>query len=386
MKRFLFALFTITVMLFSVPCFSEPIISGVAGAVVNGDEITISGNGFGYPGPTILIYDNFEGGVDGANIYTGTGSATINKWDTIGGGDNNNKPIYSDDYTHSGSLAMRSIYDISTSGTNDSSCEAMVRNLYVTKFFATYWFYMPTTYYRSSNPAVMLPTHKPCCPQDWNWKPIWFYGESPGDDDAMINLLTYVDAIDCNDCYDDYKTFSYTYFSYGSWFRYSWYVDGQTTFTGESHLQYLSTDTNSKLQDLKRLVDWRQFKEEGDHFEKFLIGGWGRLAYNTDYSSVAFFDDVYVAVGDNARARVEIGDNAVYSECRNLSICTINSWTQTEIGAVVRQGSFSDSATAYVFVVNGNDGSVSSGYEVTLGEAEPPSSVNPAIIFRHFRR
>ena len=79
-------------------------------------------------------------------------------------------------------------------------------------------------------------------------------------------------------------------------------------------------------------------------------------------------------------ARVEIGDNATYASCTHREVQLPTEWADGSVTTTVKQGSFANSATAYVFVVDSN-GVASTGYPITFGATvNPPSSVtNPGI-------
>ena len=78
-----------------------------------------------------------------------------------------------------------------------------------------------------------------------------------------------------------------------------------------------------------------------------------------------YLDDIYV---DNTQARIEIGNNSIWSNCTHREIQIPSAWSSTSVTATVNQGSFTDGQQAWVFVVDSN-GEVSSGKEITFGES-----------------
>ncbi|BBO74379.1 hypothetical protein DSCW_17960 [Desulfosarcina widdelii] len=108
--------------------------------------------------------------------------------------------------------------------------------------------------------------------------------------------------------------------------------------------------------------------------ESDMAVGFDRINFPGYFASTSYptynyvLDDIYIAAGDNAAARVEIGNNAIYTSCTKLAIATIDSWSDSSITATVREGGFSTNNTVYVFVVDSNN-DPSSGYEITLGES-----------------
>ena len=98
-------------------------------------------------------------------------------------------------------------------------------------------------------------------------------------------------------------------------------------------------------------------------FDRINVPGW--VYVNAGVEPV--YDDVYVATGPNARARVEIGTgcaDGVYSSCTNLSLATINSWSDRSISASVRAGSLA-AGPGHLFVIDA-DGNASAGFAVVL--------------------
>jgi hypothetical protein len=105
------------------------------------------------------------------------------------------------------------------------------------------------------------------------------------------------------------------------------------------------------------------------------MSGYGRTC--PGHSCKSYFDDVYVAVGPNSRARVEIGDASTYTSNHKLTMVTPTSWSGTNITGTVRAGSFT-SGNAYVYVTDSTGAVNSNGYAVTFGSGSsdtmPPSA------------
>lgn len=346
----LISLSVVCLALSCVSAWGAPSISGVSGTATNGQNITISGSDFG-TGPTILIFDDFEGGVNGENISVGSGSAAFGQWETnerTGGA-----ATYSNSFAHSGSLSMMCN---AASGTQGLSANIPVASR---KIFVSYRCYNPLTYLFPGENTEYV-----------NWKIIWVTGTDTNDDDISLPAFipgggSYDERPQiggnglCLSMDDRWWQVSST-FTKGNWHRFWTYVEGGT-------------------QDLDGLCQMYEFSETGvrtvvnESGKDILCSGgeWIRVLVNgytraTDTCRV-FFDDVYIAYGDNARARVEMGNNATYANCTNLTICTPTSWGSSSITATVRQGSFS-TGPAYLFVVDA-DGVVSDGYEITLGSS-----------------
>ena len=109
--------------------------------------------------------------------------------------------------------------------------------------------------------------------------------------------------------------------------------------------------------------------------------GWGVLHIpgyaRQDANGVIHHDDIYVATGPGSRARVEIGNSSTYNRCTNLSICTVDNWSNSQISATVRSGSFR-AGPAYIFVIDAG-GNISSGFPIKIQAGSNPIPADTII-------
>jgi hypothetical protein len=343
---------------------AAPSISSVTGTMTNGSSITIAGSGFG-SGPTVVLFDDFEKGTNGANISTTTGSATVNNWTSSTGG---GVPTYSNAAKHSGSLALQSYTD-----TSNAAQSSVVSFTASTGIFVSYWLYRPT--------GTNWPIN--------NWKTAWWFkspfSASPGAMDDYTGAVISGDAgpdtqgviafaFGCDDpglntpnrygysVGGTWGTVTAQQFALGTWTRQAYYSTGSLTVGVAKAWETGPSGTVQQLNDSGLYT-----------MDSAIIsaGGWDTLsvpgyAGGTDSGTInMYYDDVYVATGANAQARVEIGNNATYANCTNLAIITPTSWATGSIAATVRAGSFS-AGSAYLFVTD-STGATSSGYAITMG-------------------
>jgi hypothetical protein len=87
-----------------------------------------------------------------------------------------------------------------------------------------------------------------------------------------------------------------------------------------------------------------------------------------------YYDDVYI---DYTRARVVMGNAAVYSNCTHFEMQVPTAWSDGRITVEMNRGSFGDNESVYLFVVDA-DNSPSRGYPVNLEDAVSPPSA-PAL-------
>lgn len=370
MRKFILSF--IFVLAFYSQANSQPTISGYSGTVANGNSITISGSSFGSNGPTIAIFDNFEGGVNGAYIGNGVTDATIGQWVDCGA---SCSPIYystySTNYANSGTKSSRQDW------TTDLQEGARWMGYssspsYMTKVYFSFWTYLPA--------GMGTPDYG----SGPNWKVWWLYRDTNTQDDYASEITSdppsattigWVDGSQNRICYPtscaEYGAFSFTR---GRWIRWEGYLVGNTS-SGSIELWHTDSGQarNSFGSNTGRTLD-----DGSSGWRTFHLPGFARA----DTSSNTYYDDVYLAYGDGAQARVEIGNNATYSNCTNLSVCTVTSWSASSITATARTGSFPNGA-AYLFVID-SSGNASSGYGVTIGsgggDTTPPTVTISALI------
>ncbi len=345
-KRFL----CILLWLFPVVAMAAPSVSGVSGTVSNGQTITVSGSAFGDTGPSIKIYDQFEG----TNGAQRSATATIGTWSDI------TKPAlmpYSNAYKKSGSTSMKVTLDTEPDWVNPS---AAVTFTGASRIFHSHWTYHPVDF---------LPRA---------WKILWITAAWPNfsNSDWCINSNSGGFPADDwlafrND--DNVRSVEYssTSLTQNKWTRIDVFINGATGDDGH----FLGYETSSSGHD-------KNFDFTGTTLRSG--SSWNAAAFPgyVDYDATGHYyaDDVYIATGAGAACRVEIGNNATYTSCTNLSICTVTSWSDTSIQATVRQSDFAN-GTAYLFVVDA-DNVPSSGYQITLGSDSPstPTIRNGSIV------
>lgn len=333
--------------------WAAPSISSVSGTVSSGQSITISGSGFG-SGPNVVIFDDFEKGSNGNTIASGAASAQVGEWSLVEG-----TPKYSNSAKVSGSLAFRA--DMSL-GWMQRVTASLPTN--TTKYFYSYWVYMPATdAWPGAGDSGGI-----------NWKFIWFTMDADlggGFDHPVMLSEPYATGYSGFNCSGNPPTAVSAWLdgfnmSKGAWKRVWGYTDIATS--GTIQLWDLTaggvhTSSNQSLN-----------TSSATYVNIVKLNGYGRQTSNCH----PMFDDVYVATGDNARARVEIGNAATYTSCTNLTICTPSAWSGTSITATVRQGGFADGATAYLYVFDATGTANSTGKEITFGSTSGGSSVATA--------
>jgi hypothetical protein len=319
-------------------------VSGHSGVFGDGDTVTLVGDSFGIGGPTIEVFDDFELGFEGNPIMTGAGSAQIGEWDSV------NNVTYIGTNTRGG---MSSSHDHTTHWTNNVS--ALFTG--TREIFVSWWFLVPSG------------TNEPGFP--WStpgrgWKQMWITGDSTNDDDIVVPSLTslgenwFINGNEQDPHYAKYVTGSMN-FNNGSWHHIAVWMKGGFANDGSFHMWRLN-DSSGNLDMIVNDDNVNTLKENG-LWERVGVDLWG----STTQNSYPQYDDVYIAVGDNARARVEIGNATSYLECTQIAICTPASWSDGEIELTVRVGDFDEGDEVFVFVTNSDGSTSTEGYPITIG-------------------
>ncbi len=329
-----------------------PTVSGVSGTVSNGQSITIAGSSFG-SGPNVAVFDDFEKGTNGQTLGL---TAEVGSWDSDPG---NPPPVYSNSYKISGNLAAYA--DQSQAGHSAIHAYKSIPN--TTKLFFSWWVLVP--------PGADYPGEG-----YGTWKLIWPMGSSPGYHDfTMPTIMGSGPTIamasnDLNTTNHDITLYPSLNFVKGQWLRYWMYIDS-TQGNGSIKGWYLDSSGVHSMGSWSNL----NFQWSESYFQQFSFNAYGESGGG---NNKVMFDDTYLTTGDNAQARIEIGNNATYANCTKLTVATPDSWSSTSISAKVWQGQFGSSDSAYLFVID-SSGNVSSGYPIQFGTGGGGDTVAPTV-------
>jgi hypothetical protein len=347
---------------------AAPAISGVSGTVADGTTISVSGSGFGAQGPGVLLFDDFEKGTTGSAVATASGSAQVGHWtysyDTP-------SPSHSSDFAHGGAKGMKVDFKRTDSGTPHMELHYPDAN----DLMLSWWQYLPVGKDVPGTNNV----------DGTNWKLFWienYQGSGWHSDYVMTFLdndlgafLLGGDDTGCTRYGAPSAVYMGSIMDRGVWTRYLLYFKAGTS--GKIWAQETNGQGINMLLDASNKVTTCP----GETWTSFHLPGYGR----DDSNSIVYYDDVYVATGSGARARVEIGDRPTYAGCKNLALATPVTWSDQSITATVRQGSFASGSSAYLYVVDSQNSVNANGYPITIGGSTSPmipviNSVSGSII------
>lgn len=322
-----------------LPQASRPKITGVSGKIEQGETITIQGTMFGANGPQLFLFDDFER----SSI---SNSASIGTWTRLNSELTTAASV-------SGSKSWRSSRSAGQIRFPNDEMDV----------FVSYFSHYPA--------GDALPT---------NWKVVWIMGNG-GDgrgyhyNDLCIPALWgtgpgFNCALFCNGCPS--TTYANNIFEQGKWVRYWGFYKGGFSNDGAVYQYGISPRSGHATMVTKTGFATLNspYGRMGVNVNGYIAGGGSRQD----------FDDVYVAIGPNARARIEIGDQPLYEDCRNLAISTVKSWSPGQIALTLRQGSFKAGQTAYLFVVDAS-GKKSEGFPIKIGDTGATPGIRPVVTF-----
>ena len=359
-------LYIILILLTPSIGFSAPTISSV-GTLTNGQAVSITGLNFGSSGPNIVVFDDFTGTVgDPISLQ-----ATVGAWSGT-----HNSPIYVSDGEN---IAARLI---NAGGSRQVQVDFFTG---VQEFFLSYRVEIPPSYHFPN--TVQRGDFAP----DSAWKMAWIFDDSTysgyqGDDDIVIPTWgngTYF-MVGGNDNAFQLETGrptkSTNWFSFDGWNRATTYMKGGADPVNDNGTVWFSGLSEEFGNKIFTKTDAPIFDGDDNDYDNAIsqwthlnVPGWNRTGgVNSAYDSttMADYDDIYLATGANAAARVEIGDNASYAGCTNLAISTPTAWSDTSITTTIREGGFSSGDSVYVFVIDA-DNTPSSGYgPLTFGAGQ----------------
>ena len=263
----------------------------------------------------------------------------MGQWDGIGWSHKPaaSLPIYDNRFKVSGGLASRGNNTVATiTNTIDAGSPSYTTFALTSDIFVSYWFYMPST------------SDWPCYNNiQCNDKFVWVVNTSTKEDDRVLpatsggsrsslpNLYMFG-----NNSYGETALSPSLLLSKGKWYRFWSYLHGAADTTAHEELWVASPSGEANLVSSKRVNRTGQiFYTTFTGFSKIYVNSYYDWC-NGCTESAPTFDDVYIAIGSGARARVEIGDAATYATSKNLTIATVTSWSDTSITATIRQGSF----------------------------------------------
>lgn len=356
MKSFcrLFSIFLILIM--CSPVFSGPVVINISGQWSEGNQLVISGSGFGSFGGEIVSWDDFEAHNQGDYI-NGSSPQIGPKW-SCQYGYSGSGAIFDTTKSHGGSKAFHIDWS-KGGGATIRGCGWAGKGPF-DRLYVSYWRWMQGDYDHKATP---VPNHKQ------------FYLFGNGDNDLPQAMILMPAGTSTWAGYNNvgasennlYNKTSLTYSkTAGVWNRWETFVEMNDV--GVSNGTFLVwVDGILTISSTSYKHNWASSKALWDDFRL------GHMAQQFTDTAKAWFDDLYIAT---TQARVEICDTATWSDCRHREIQIVSStssgysWNSSSITIDVHQGGFSDAGSKYLYIVTA-DGSVNEDGLLLGGDITP---------------
>jgi hypothetical protein len=330
----------------------------ITGNVRQGEEIVITGVGFG-SGPNVILYDDFEGA---HNDPIPLNSPLLGAW--TGKSSNYIARFY--DYAYSGSTSYSMQDELAAVGQyGGKRTELKVTFDNTQEVFLSY------------QVAVPPGKHFPGAPtrEEWgsasHWKLTWLMDTDNGfkHDDGLADLciptngqakalqivgntdnIGWVASLDELFDIDGFNRMT-------AWVRAD---PAEPAAKGYTWIQWLSAKTAPAFtrEHIKPVFNAGATSPTSYQWNQLNVPGWfGNSLVNPG----GVYDDIYLATGANSPARVEIGDAPDYADCTELSIMPSTSWSDTEIKVIVKTKRTETISQKYLFVFNGSNELIEGG-------------------------
>lgn len=362
--------------------------SGVTGTIEDDGQVTIAWdgvNGFGATGPSLDVFDDFRTGPDDAVIALD--DAEVGTW-TVSTSVAAHSPKYTDAEARSKGFSFSGFGPHDDFPSPSTYHRRGIKKLFTdtNEFFISY--------------AIKIPNWHPGAlasrgesqqefPDISAWKVVWV-SDSDGLD-PPVNAGTTVDgrtdviylsnigrraggtpgqrfiasisgndgnipwdlnAFNTNLDEDDPAAWGFSdtgWWSWSEWMRYSFWVKADLTDAdvnaGDAYYQVVTLGHGMEEGATSGEPVFNGSNSETVNFAQF-----NAFFQPSEEAMTFFMDDFYLATGAGAAARVEIGNNATYSSCSDLAMCTINSWSNTSISCTLRAGAFADFTNLYIHI------------------------------------
>jgi hypothetical protein len=354
-----------TVLALSWPraVFSTPAISSAIGDFGPGGLVQVSGSNFGSEGPTILLFDDFEDVPIGESISLN--SPTIGAW------------------------TERNLYDPVAYGTGRSGSRSflawhaekqVMRQLMLVMpekhrdIHISYWVRLaPNTYFPGTNwPDGRMPN---TFPWDSSWKFNWLVDQNGWvHDDGLydICLPTHTGRgqfqLAGNSAIVTNRYPGNSWWDWDGWMRMSFSVRDALKALDDEHMQSTFVSDKGHFTQSHAAIANQPDAAVGlvEHqFSRVNFPGWIRAGSGGD-DVAPLYDDIYIAVGPGASARIELADAPAYEQSRHIELLLVESWSPNQVNARVPRAvdMRSDGDVWYLFVTDAQGRRNSTGIPV----------------------
>ncbi len=339
---------------------ANPAVSSVSGTIGGNQQITITGTGFG-GGPNVVLFDDFGAGTAGQKH---PGAAVIGAWSTASG------IVFADPKLSNGK-------GIRVVGSPGQLTSTVVFPTPASEVYTSFVGYVPDGY------KFPLATEEE--QMQAAIKVMWMMNggdgyNKPEKSDYWTAAAKYRVASNDSNGPSTFDTSGDAGWAWDVPVRWGFWAKGNGTERIGSDGMFQAT--NGQEQVYTRYKDYKPWFTDAHaqhQWDRINVVGYVVSGASFDEGHNFVMDDIYVATGPNAAARVEIGNAATYGACTMLTLVTTGApgdvWTSTSITATIREGGFTldQLRNGYLYITAG-DGTVNRvGFQ--LSSIPEPSTV-----------
>jgi hypothetical protein len=380
---------------------ATPAPGGASGTLSAGQTLTISGSGFGTQGPNIVLMEDFERDTPGQKVQLG--GAPVGGWTSY----NSGNTFLASPNAHTGRVGFHA-YDYADQRGNILQ---MALSGQYQEAFVSVWVTVPSgkSFPGMWGPSGGLPPPSPGqFSADSSWKLAWLL-QSNSMSAGQFNMVTmsyaggnqwqpaesdsgYAMFIQPGTYWENSNNVGTSWWTWSGWNRVSTWMRGNALVPSGAAggtLQTLNSNGVSSWafgNPLTYPTSAMFQKGVPQYFSQVNVPGW--IRENSGPNADPTYDDIYVAVGPGAVARVELTDAPTYTGSRHGTILRSLSWSNSQISAKIPPAGMDFSGTAYLYVtdssgnVNANGiavgtvgTSASGGSGSSVTQPDPPSNV-----------
>jgi hypothetical protein len=345
---------------------ATPAPTGASGTVAAGQSLTISGSSFGTQGPNIVMMEDFERDTAGQTVKLA--GAPVGSWTAF----NSSKAFLASPNAHTGKVGFHA-YD--HAGQGAAILELAPGGQYQEAFISV-WVSVPSgkSFPGMWGPGGSAPPPGPLqFPADSAWKFAWLLQSNTlvGNQFNMIPLSYagsgqfqpaesasgYAMFIQPGMYSENSNNVGTAWWSWTGLNRVSTWMRGNSTVPAGAVGGMLQT-----LNAQNGMLSWSfgnpatyptsaMFQLGApQYFTQINVPGWMRE--NSGPNADPTYDDIYIAVGPGAAARVEITDSPTYAGSKHATILRASNWSNTQVTATIPSAGLDFSGTAYLYVTD----------------------------------
>lgn len=357
-------------LFFAIAFFSQAPLAAVDSVSINTDtgSIVINGSGFG-EGPDIELYETFESPSANKGGVVTLDATPTGKWTTL-------NPNYTAKYatnSRSGNFSAQ-LYS------GDAGIMQQIQKDIIPsdEIFVSYWVRIVGDrifpgYYTNGSRTFS---------EDSSFKMLWLIDQDYRGDSSDVVLPTHtgygVFSLAGND-FNMKTNVGNEWWSWEEWMRLTFWLkanESNPTADGTIHFDTISADKGYAHRQYSDPV----FDSDGPSqktYRQLNFPGWVRPPKGS--GTDILYDDIYVSIGDNAAARVELGDAANLDETTQLDILNIQEWTDRQIKANYPTLSGSEAASMYLYFTGADGQTSKQGVPVRVSDSTAPTSP-PSVV------